>query len=654
MWYFIIFIVVWVIWVFFYILGQFLSWISSINEENKKRKEVIEKYNRIFWNRNIDKSKPLLERNQHIIDHYLVSLRKPRYDEDFYIEKKAKECVNDILISEWLYNDSFYEEYNSSWKKKIPGEYISIYENLISQFNKRIEYSEVLKNLTQTGKETIVWLWNKLDEYVYLEKVLDEVRVLNTGIYEYEWMHYLSIENIFPNITIENNVINYYSTQEIIDNTLQAEISAWIEFIIDAAEISWDYSSELNEQMRIISDFMNDLSEYPLTEKENKLYLKSKNELKKNINKFDQDIKDTIAKLNQLLYRLTSEQNEVISKITEWIENWDGKSLEALVNLIILHKNINPFFWDFISQWKADEKILVINYEFPELEKFPNIKTSDLIEKSLEITKPLPKKQFEELYDSYLCSTTLRILRELYIYIENLESIVFNGWVHTINKWTWRDEEFIILSIITKRQDLLDINLSQIDPKIAFRSLRWISASKLSSLTPISPILKIDTSDHRFVDWYGVIEWMDSKQNLAAMDWQDFENLIRELFWKEFWKNWWEVKITQASRDWWVDAIAFDPDPIRWWKIVIQAKRYTNTVDVSAVRDLHGTVQHEWANKGILVTTSIFWADSYAFVKNKPLTLFNWGELLSLLEKHGYSAKIDLREAKKILNLKQR
>lgn len=36
--------------------------------------------------------------------------------------------------------------------------------------------------------------------------------------------------------------------------------------------------------------------------------------------------------------------------------------------------------------------------------------------------------------------------------------------------------------------------------------------------------------------------------------------------------------ITQASRDGGVDAIAFDPDPIRGSKIVIQAKRYTNTV----------------------------------------------------------------------------
>ena len=110
-----------------------------------------------------------------------------------------------------------------------------------------------------------------------------------------------------------------------------------------------------------------------------------------------------------------------------------------------------------------------------------------------------------------------------------------------------------------------------------------------------------------------------------------------------------EVKVTQSSRDGGVDAVAFDPDPIRGGKIVIQAKRYTNTVGVSAVRDLYGTVLNEGATKGIRVTTANYGSDAYKFAKGKPLTLLNGSNLLYLLEKHGYHARIDLREAKKIL-----
>jgi restriction system protein len=65
-----------------------------------------------------------------------------------------------------------------------------------------------------------------------------------------------------------------------------------------------------------------------------------------------------------------------------------------------------------------------------------------------------------------------------------------------------------------------------------------------------------------------------------------------------------DTKQTRPSRDGGVDCVAFDQRPMFGGKVVIQAKRYPNTVDVSSVRDLYGTVQNEGASKGILVTTS--------------------------------------------------
>lgn len=72
-------------------------------------------------------------------------------------------------------------------------------------------------------------------------------------------------------------------------------------------------------------------------------------------------------------------------------------------------------------------------------------------------------------------------------------------------------------------------------------------------------------------------------------------------------------------------------------------------VGVSAVRDLYGTTVNEGATKGILVTTADYGPDAYEFAKGKPLTLLNGSNLLHLLEKHGHRAKIDLKEAKKLL-----
>jgi restriction system protein len=66
-------------------------------------------------------------------------------------------------------------------------------------------------------------------------------------------------------------------------------------------------------------------------------------------------------------------------------------------------------------------------------------------------------------------------------------------------------------------------------------------------------------------------------------------------------------------------------------KVVIQAKRYKNTVGVSAVRDLYGTVQNECAAKASLVLTSGYRQSSYQFANSKPLELLDGTNLLYLL-----------------------
>ena len=197
----------------------------------------------------------------------------------------------------------------------------------------------------------------------------------------------------------------------------------------------------------------------------------------------------------------------------------------------------------------------------------------------------------------------------------------------------------------------LPTDLSQVDPKATFKHMKGVAAASLVDLTPIPPIIKVDKSDKRFISGRNVVGNLDDSVNLAAMHWDDFEHLIRELFEKEFVSSGGEVKVTQASSDGGVDAIAFDPDPIRGGKIVIQAKRYTNVVGVAAVRDLYGTVMNEGATKGILVTTSDYGKDSYEFAKDKPITLLNGSNLLSLLEKHGHKARINIAEAKKIMKV---
>ncbi len=48
--------------------------------------------------------------------------------------------------------------------------------------------------------------------------------------------------------------------------------------------------------------------------------------------------------------------------------------------------------------------------------------------------------------------------------------------------------------------------------------------------------------------------------------------------------------------------------------------------------------------------TSNYGRDSHDFAKDKPLTLINGQNLLHMLQEHGYRLKIDLKEARQILD----
>ena len=298
-----------------------------------------------------------------------------------------------------------------------------------------------------------------------------------------------------------------------------------------------------------------------------------------------------------------------------------------------------------------EKDMLIVDYELPNISNFSEVKEYKYIVSSKEIsTKKYTESYIAKRYENVLYSITLRSLYEIFAIDTNdeINGVTFNGFVTQVNPATGITERKCILSIQVSREKFSQINLSQVEPKACFKALKGVSAAKLVDISPITPILTFNKKDRRFVEGKDVE--VNQGTNLAAMHWEDFEHLVRELFEMEFARNGGEVKVTQASRDGGVDAIVFDPDPLRGGKIVIQAKRYTNTVGVSAVRDLYGTVINEGANTGILITTSDYGHDSYEFAKDKPLKLLNGGHLLALLQKNGRKAHINIEEAKKIMN----
>jgi restriction system protein len=374
--------------------------------------------------------------------------------------------------------------------------------------------------------------------------------------------------------------------------------------------------------------------------------------------KIELDAKQKLWKIEE--QRFLEEQEKHNESMVDFKNQYEEKNPHFIVSyfdLVLSNSDYPPNFpQTYELDYNAETGVLLVDYQLPSPENLPKLNHVKFIKSRIEYEeKYLSSADQAKLYDSAIYQTALRTMHELFESdtANVLSAVNLNGYVTAINPSLGHEETNCVISVFAKKDDFIKINLSGIVSsrtfKECFKSLKGVGSSKLISLSSVKPLMEMNKSDKRFRDHYDVADRLHEEINIAAMDWQDFEHLIREIFAKEFTENGGEVKVTQASADGGVDAIAFDPDPIRGGKIVIQAKRYTNVVGVSAVRDLYGTVMNEGATKGILVTTSDFGPDSYEFAKGKPLTLLSGSNLLYLLEKHGHKAKIDIKEAKRIL-----
>jgi restriction system protein len=155
-------------------------------------------------------------------------------------------------------------------------------------------------------------------------------------------------------------------------------------------------------------------------------------------------------------------------------------------------------------------------------------------------------------------------------------------------------------------------------------------------LIPVEPVMPFSMADPRIIDPIDVISDIDKRPNLLELTAKEFEAFIQNLFTKMGF----DTKLYQASGDGGIDCVAYDPHPVTGGKFIVQAKLYTRTVQPTHVRDLWGTVQHEGATKGIMITTSGYGPDSYKFAGGKPLNLIDGSGLLALCQQYDIRVRI--------------
>ncbi|MCA1605918.1 MAG: restriction endonuclease [Acidobacteria bacterium] len=277
---------------------------------------------------------------------------------------------------------------------------------------------------------------------------------------------------------------------------------------------------------------------------------------------------------------------------------------------------------------------LLLEYQFPVAREiipaeafWKYIKIRDAIE-----SKPRTAADTNKIYKLVLAQVTLRTLYEIFTAdtFGHITTIFFNGFVNDDDPTTGRPIQPRLVSLRADREEYLDRDFSRLDPVKALQSLRANFSPAPSELLAVPAVVEFDVNDPRFIEEQDIISGLDERTNLVDLTPSAFEQLITNLF------NLmgFDAHATRTSKDGGVDCIAYYKQQIVGGKYVIQAKRWTHTVQVDAVRDLFGAMDHERANKGILITTSKFAPACYKFAEGKPMDLIDGSNLLALIEQH--------------------
>ncbi|MFC9777380.1 restriction endonuclease [Paenibacillus chitinolyticus] len=330
-------------------------------------------------------------------------------------------------------------------------------------------------------------------------------------------------------------------------------------------------------------------------------------------------------------------------EIDEFEKNYRNGESEAVIayNAMVLERSEYPtgFPQIFRLAYTPDSKELVVDYELPDKDIVPTVMEYKYVKTKDEISeKPRKIQEIKNIYSDVVAGLTLRTIHELLEADQGkvIDIVVLSAYVHSVDPATGKDVTPYLISIRVTKEKFEELDLNRVEKSVCLRNLGAQVSPRPAELQAVKPIVEFDMVDKRFVEHEDMLESLHGLPNLMELNPYEFEMLVTDLFARMGL----DAKLTRSSKDGGVDCVAFDTRPIVGGKVVIQAKRYKNTVGVSAVRDLYGTMLNEGANKGILVTTKSYGPDAYEFAKDKPIELIDGGGLLYLLEQNGIKARI--------------
>lgn len=289
-----------------------------------------------------------------------------------------------------------------------------------------------------------------------------------------------------------------------------------------------------------------------------------------------------------------------------------------------------------------ESSLLAVKWFLPAFDVIPVHKAFRHV-KARKAVEPVarPPAEAQRLYTAVIAQVAVRTVREVFTVTppDMVSTVVFTGHVDTIDPATGQKTQPPLISVRATREKFDELVLAEprFDPVASIKRHFFAAISQHpEELKPVDPVMPFSQADPRVVEAIDVISTLDQRPNLLDLKPEEFESFVQNLFTKMGY----ETDQYRSSRDGGIDCMAYKRDPVAPMKIAVQAKLYTKTVQPTHVRDLYGTMQHEGATLGIMITTSGYGPGSVEFANGKPLHLIDGPGLISICQGNDIPARI--------------
>jgi restriction system protein len=351
--------------------------------------------------------------------------------------------------------------------------------------------------------------------------------------------------------------------------------------------------------------------------------------------------------------REAAAHNAHIDKLAASFRDQDRLAVSEYVQMVL---DGSPYPGGFPTQRRAgyvpESSLLAVEWYLPTIDIVPEYKAFKHV-KSHKAVEPVKRSadEIQKLYVRVIAQIAVRTVREVFVAAPDdmISTVVFTGHVDTVNPATGRRIRPPLITLRATKELFNELVPTEprFDPVASIRKHFFAGISPHpAELVPVEPVMPFSMADPRVVEPIDVLSTIDTRPNLLELTPSEFESFVQNLFTKMGY----ETKQYQRSGDGGIDCMAYKRDSVAPMKIAVQAKLYNRTVAPTHVRDLYGTIQHEGATLGIMITTSGYGPDSWKFANGKPLHLIDGTGLLSICQEHRIPARI-LNLGKRLLGL---